>query len=142
MAIGVHIMHKIFKGRCISQGVAVGEAIVSKNALSFFGNININTGIIEDKSNFLYKSSVAGKILVMSHSKGSTASTWAICRLKENESAPAAIIIGKADTILISGAIIAKIPCVDNFEFDPTEKLKTGQTVKVNGTKGTIELIE
>ena len=134
-------MPEVYKGRGISKGSAEGEALVTTEALSFFGSVDPDSGIITERGHELYGVNISRKVLVMPNSKGSTASTWAMCRLYENRVSPAAIIIGKADTILISGAIIAQIPCVDNFDFDPTKKIRTGQRLRVNAGDGTVEVL-
>ena len=123
------------------MGSAEGEALVTTEPLSFFGSVDPDSGIITERGHELYGKNISCKVLVMPNSKGSTASTWAMCRLYENRVSPAAIIIGKADTILISGAIISQIPCVDNFDFDPTKKFKTGQRLRVNAGEGTVEVL-
>jgi predicted aconitase with swiveling domain len=132
---------EVYKGRGISKGSAEGEALVTTESLSFFGSVDPDNGIITERGHELYGATISRKVLVMPNSKGSTASTWAMRRLYENRVSPAAIIIGKADTILISGAIIAEIPCVDNFRFDPTKKFKTGQRLRVNANDGTVEVL-
>lgn len=109
--------------------------------LSFFGGVDPNSGIVTERGHELYGKPISSKILVMPNSKGSTASTWAMFRLRENRVSPAAILIGNADTILICGAIIAEIPCVDHFEFDPTQVFKSGERLRVNATEGKIEVL-
>jgi predicted aconitase with swiveling domain len=134
-------MLKVYKGRGISTGSSEGEALVTTESLSFFGSVDPDSGTITEIGHELYRVNISRKVLVMQSTKGSTASTWAMCRLHENRVSPAAIIIGKADTILISGAIIAQIPCVDNFSFDPTEKFRSGQRLRVNANEGTVEVL-
>ena len=134
-------MLEVYKGRGVSKGSEEGEALVTTESLSFFGSVDPDSGIVTERGHELYGISISCKILVMPNSKGSTASTWAMCRLYENSVSPAAIIIGKADTILISGATIAQIPCVDNFSFDPTKKFRTGQRLRVNASDGTVEVL-
>lgn len=132
---------EIYKGRGISKGSVEGDALVTTESLSFFGSVEPDSGIVTEKGHDLYGKNISHKVLVMPNCKGSTASTWAMRRLYENHVSPAAIIIGKADTILISGVIIAKIPCVDSFDFDPTKKFKTGQRLKVNADDATVEVL-
>jgi len=134
-------MPELYQGRSISKGVAEEEALVTTQPLSFFGGVDPDSGLITERGHELFGVNVSGKVLVLPPLKGSTASTWIICRLSEKGGAPSAIIIKKADIILIAGAIIGKIPTVDNFDFDPTIKFKTGEKLRVNGNKGTVEVI-
>lgn len=133
-------MPESYRGRSIAQGVAEGEALVTSQPISFFGSVDPESGQVTEIGHELYGMSVSGKILVMPPTKGSTASTWIIARLSENRVAPAAIIVSKADIILIAGVIISQIPTVDDFGFDPTVKFKTGQILRVDGSKGIVRI--
>ncbi len=134
-------MAESYRGRSIAQSMAEAEALVTRQPISFFGSVDPESGRITEIGHELYGISVSGKILVMPLAKGSTASTWIIARLSENRVAPAAIIVSKADIILIAGVIIGQIPTVDDFDFDPTVKFKTGQILRVDGEGGTVEVV-
>ena len=134
-------MAETYQGRSIARDIAEGEALVTRQPLSFFGGVDPANGTIVQKGHELSGTSVSGKVLVLPPLKGSTASTWTLCQLAENRRAPVAIIVPKADIILIAGAIIGKVPTVDNLDFDPTVKFKTGQKLRVNGNKGTVTLL-
>lgn len=134
-------MPELYKGRSISKGIGEGEALVTSQPLSFFGGIDPDSGIIRDRGHELFGVKISGKILVLPPCKGSTAGTWTLARLSENGVAPSAIIIGKSDVIVTAGVIMGQIPTVDNFDFDPTMKFKTGQKLRVNGNEGTVEVV-
>ena len=134
-------MPELYQGRSISRGIAEGEALVTHQPLSFFGSVDPDSGLVTERGHELFGVKLSGKVLVLPPLKGSTASTWIICRLSENGVAPAAIVITRADTILIAGAIIGKIPTIDNFDFEPTMKFKTGEKLRVNGSEGTVEVM-
>ncbi len=134
-------MAEIYRGRSIARGSGEGEALVSQHPLSFFGSVDPETGIVTERGHELQGAKLAGRVLVLPPMKGSTASTWILARLAENGVAPSAIVITKADIILISGAIIGKIPTVDNFDFDPIARFKTGQKLRVSGDEGTVEVM-
>ncbi len=134
-------MPELYKGRSISKGIGEGEALVTSQPLSFFGGIDPDSGIIRDRGHELFGVKISGKILVLPPCKGSTAGTWTLARLSENGVAPSAIIIGKSDVIVTAGVIMGQIPTVDNFDFDPIMKFKTGQKLRVNGNEGTVEVV-
>jgi len=127
----------ILKGRCISEGFAEGVAIVSKQPISFYGGVDMNTGKIIEKGHELEGKSVAKKILVFPFSKGSTVGSYVIYGLKKNDVAPLAIINKETEPIVASGCIIAGIPCVDKIDI---EKIKSGDKVRVNAKLGVIEI--
>ena len=134
-------MPELYQGRSIATGIAEGEALVTTQPLSFLGGVDPRSGVIVQKGHELSGVKLSGKVLVLPPLKGSTASTWILARMAEDGVAPSAIVVTRADIILIAGAIIGKVPTVDNFDFDPTQKFKTGQKLRVNGAEGTVEVM-
>ncbi|MEM0360248.1 MAG: DUF126 domain-containing protein [Candidatus Diapherotrites archaeon] len=125
------------KGRTIYAGKAEGEALVSKEPLSFYGGIDLEKGIVVEKGHCLEGQSIAGKILVFPNGKGSTVGSYAIYRLKKAGKAPAAILNKECETIVAVGAIISEIPCMDKIKI---EKIQNCMKVKVDATKGEVEI--
>lgn len=126
------------KGRVISPGKAEGEALVSKEPLGFYGGIDPKTGIVIEKDHELEGKCVKGKILVFPYGKGSTVGSYVIYGLMKNGVAPAAIVNKETETIVATGAILAGIPCVDGIDI---EKIKSGDRVRIDAEKGTVEVI-
>jgi predicted aconitase with swiveling domain len=125
------------KGRKICKGIAEGEAIVTKDGISFYGGIDPDTGKVVEVGHELEGQSVTGRILMFPTGKGSTVGSYTLYRMKKNNTAPAAIINEQIDTIIAVGCIISEIPCVDKIDV---RKFKTGQKVVVNGSEGTVEV--
>ncbi|MFH1234494.1 MAG: DUF126 domain-containing protein [Candidatus Diapherotrites archaeon] len=125
------------KGRTIYAGKAEGEALVSKDPLSFYGGVNLEKGIVVEKGHCLEGKNIAGKILVFPNGKGSTVGSYAIYRLKKAGKAPAAIVNKECETIVAVGAIISEIPCVDKIDI---AKIKDCMKVKVDAGKGEVEI--
>jgi predicted aconitase with swiveling domain len=128
------------KGRSISKGIASGNALISKQRISFLGAVDPTTGIIIDKSLDVYGEEITNRILIFPSGKGSTVGSYVIYQLKKHGKSPAAMITRRVDTIVAVGAIIAEIPVVDSLEIDPIERIRDGVEVLVNGTEGYIEL--
>ena len=131
----------MIKGRAISQGIATAEAAVGKDAISFLGGVDAKTGIVIEKGNALEGKKISGKIMVFPRGKGSTVGSYAICQLAKNGVAPAAIVNVESEIIVAVGAILSGIPMVDRLEKDPIEAIKTGSKVRVDGNKGTVEVL-
>jgi len=125
------------EGRKIYKGIAEAEAIVTKDGISFYGGVDPDTGIVVEVGHDLEGQSITGKILVFSTGKGSTVGSYTMYRMKKNNMAPAAIVNESIDTIIAVGCIISEIPCVDKIDIN---RIKTGQIVIVNGSKGTVEV--
>ena len=132
-------MSEKIKGRSISRGVATGKVLMTKDAISFLGTVDPETGVIVDKDHELYGVSIKDKVLVFPRGKGSTVGSYVIYRLKKNNAAPAAIINADCETIVAVGAIISSIPLVDRPEKDVYAVLKNDDLVTVDGTAGFIE---
>jgi predicted aconitase with swiveling domain len=125
------------RGRKIYKGIAEGEAIVTKDGISFYGGVDPDTGKVVEVGHELEGQSITGKILVFPTGKGSTVGSYTLYRMKKNNTAPAAIVNEQIDTIIAVGCIISEIPCVDKIDVN---EIKTGQKMVVNGSEGTVEV--
>ena len=124
-------------GRKIYKGIAEGEAIVTKDGISFYGGVDPDTGKVVEVGHELEGQSVTGKVLVFPTGKGSTVGSYTMYRMVKNNTAPAAIVNERIDTIIAVGCIISEIPCVDKIDIS---SIKTGQKLIVNGSEGTVEV--
>ncbi len=130
---------KIIKGRVISKGTVSGEALLSEDAISFSGGVNLD-GIVVENEHCLEGQSLAGKILVFPSLKGSAAGMWLLYRLVLKGRGPIALVVSEADAILTAAAIFGEIPAMDHFDQDPLTSIKTGDTVKVDTSEGAITI--
>lgn len=124
-------------GRKIYKGIAEGEAIVTKDGISFYGGVDPDTGKVVEVGHELEGQSITGKVLVFPTGKGSTVGSYTMYRMMKNNTAPAAIVNEQIDTIIAVGCIISEIPCVDKLDLS---SIKTGQRLIVNGSEGTVEV--
>lgn len=132
----------IIKCRKISRGVAQGQVLLSRGAISFLGNVDPKTGVIVDPGHELFGQCIKDRVLVFPHGKGSTVGSYVLYQLIKNGVAPAAMINSESEPIVAVGAIISGIPLVDRMEQDPFKLFKKGDTVRVDGTVGVVETIE
>jgi predicted aconitase with swiveling domain len=126
------------KGRRIFGGKARGNAMVSREALSFFGGVNPDTGIIEEEGHPLQGRSVSGRVLVFPHGKGSTVGSYTLYRMKKTGTAPIAILNRECETIVAVGAIIAEIPCMDRIDID---RIPDDAVLLVDVDNGRVEVV-
>ena len=124
-------------GRKIYKGIAEAEAIVTKDGISFYGGVDPDTGKVVEVGHELEGKSITDKVLVFPTGKGSTVGSYTMYRMKKNNTAPAAIVNEKIDTIVAVGCIISEIPCVDKININ---NIKTGQKIIVDGSQGTVEI--
>jgi predicted aconitase with swiveling domain len=123
------------KGRIINKGTVEGEALVTKDPISFYGGVDPETGMIADKDNELDGVSIKGKILVFPYGKGSTVGPYTIYQLAKLGTGPLAMVNEECETIVAVGCIISDIPAVDKIDIS---KIKTGDKVKVDGDTVTV----
>ena len=124
-------------GRVIYEGEAEGPALVSSSPISFFGGVDLSTGVVSEAGHPLQGRSVAGRVLVFPTGKGSTVGSYALLRLAKQGVGPAALVMASCDTTVAVGAIIAEIPCVDQLDI---EELTSGMTLRVTGDE--LEVLE
>ncbi len=131
----------ILKGRKVVGGTAEGEALISKDPVSFYGGVDPDTGIITEPRHSLCGRCITGKVFVFPPGKGSTVGSYVIYRMKKQGTAPVAIVNVETEAILATGCVISSIPLVDKLDADPIKTLNTGMRLRVVGEKGLVEVL-
>ncbi len=126
-------------GRKICPGTARGRTLVSSQAISFYGGVNPDTGVVEEEGHPLKGKCVRGRVLVFPKGKGSTVGSYTLYRMSKNGCAPAAIINRECETIVAVGAIISEIPCVDQIDI---ENIPDDVIAVVDADHGKVELLD
>ncbi|KAF3388737.1 Uncharacterized protein F1880_004482 [Penicillium rolfsii] len=101
-------MEDSIEARIFIPGTAEGDLIGSNVALSFWGGVNTQTGIVIDTHHPLVGRSVAGKVLAIPSSRGSCSGSGVILELLLNGSYPSALIFARQEMILTLGVLIAE----------------------------------
>jgi predicted aconitase with swiveling domain len=127
--------------RChkVASGYARGPALVTKEPISFLGNVDPTTGVVVDPAHELFGKSVAGMVLIFPGGKGSTVGSYVIYQLKKRGLAPAAMINIRSEPIVAVGAIISGIPLVDRVPEEILE-LESDALVEVDADRGCITI--
>ncbi len=125
-----------FRCRKIVEGVAKGEAMVSKKRISFLGDVDPETGKVVSRDSDVFGKSVRGKVLVFPGPRGSTVGTYVLLRMRKLGTAPIGIINAETDQVVAVGALLAGIPLVDEVEEGFFDAVKTGDIVIVDAVKG------
>jgi len=94
----------LFNGRYVK-----GRLLVLEKPISFFGDIDYSGKIINRELKY-FNESVAKRILVIPHGRGSTVSSYIIYSLAKRNLAPSAILSLYPDTIVLVGCVISNIP--------------------------------
>jgi predicted aconitase with swiveling domain len=123
----------------VASGCASGAALVTKEPISFLGNVNPETGIVVDPDHELYGKCISGKVLIFPGGKGSTVGSYVIYQLKKRGLAPVAMINIRSEPIVAVGAIISGIPLVDRVS-DDILVLKDGVLVTVDADREIVQI--
>ena len=88
-------------------GVAA-TALALTAPISFWGGVDPKTGVIADPRHPQTGERVAGKILLVPETVGSSSAAAILLELVHGNRAPAAIVLHEPDAILLLGLIVAK----------------------------------
>ena len=133
-------MKILLRGRKIIGGVAEGEAVVTRQPISFLGGVNPDRGMVVERGHELEGKNITGKIFIFPHGKGSTAGPYIIYAMAKRKTAPSGMINLEAEPIIAVGAAMGKIPLVDRLDKNPLEVISTGDRVRIDGDQGIVEV--
>lgn len=138
----------ILKGRGLAEGIVEGEALVSKESLVWSHGVIPETGEINDVRVKVCGQNVKDKILIYPLGKGSTSGATWMLETTRCGNAPKAIINRETELIILTGSVLSKalydvtIPVVDRLDQNPDEVINSGDWVRVDGEKGTVEILK
>lgn len=95
------------KARVLFDGVAEGGALVLSEPLSLWGGLDPQTGELIDAHHPQRGAQLAGRVIVMPSSRGSSSSSSVLAEAVRSGHAPAAVLLGEPDLILAVGAAVA-----------------------------------
>jgi uncharacterized protein len=89
-------------------GTAEGELLVLAAPLSFWGGVSWETGAITNVRHPQVGEVVSGRVLVVPEPVGSSSSSAVLLELIRAGRAPAAIVLGRPDAILVVACLVAR----------------------------------
>jgi len=129
----------VITGRAIVAGEADAEALVTHDALSFWGGYDFHTGEIIDKHHPLAGVRASGRILAVPFSKGSSTTTAVLLEAVRAGTAPAAILTTGTDAFFALASIVADVMYGKSFPviaLDPADfaTLRTGEHLSIEAS--------
>ena len=129
------------KAEAIFAGEGTGDLLRLRAPLSFWGGIDQETGRISNVTHPDHNASIAGKVLAIPRMIGSSSSSSIMLELIRNGCAPAAIVVGEVDAILVVGCLVARelgmvAPPVLRMDVEAIARLPDGMLRAVAGTDG------
>ncbi len=130
---------RLITGRVVVAGRAEGEALVTNDALSFWGGYDFHTGEIIDKHHPLAGVRAAGRILAVPFSKGSSTTTAVLLEAVRAGTAPAAILTTGPDAFFALASIVADVMYGKSFpviSLEPAEfaSMRSGQRLQIESS--------
>lgn len=120
-----------------------GEALVLTAPISFWGGVDPQSGRIADVRHPQHGETIAGRVLFLPGTIGSSSASAVLMELVHNGHAPAALVLHEPDAILLLGLIVAKemgwrTPLALRLGRDQFERFR-GKRLNV-GLEGSIDM--
>jgi predicted aconitase with swiveling domain len=141
------------KGRVMVDGHGEGIALVTRMPMNFTAGFTKGGNILPgmrsafmDRHHELFKQKIKNRVLVFPACIGSTGAGGVLLELMYGGEAPAAMIIQRADSLLVAGAVLGGVwfdrvlPVVEYASDDIYQKIRTGDRVIVDGSTGEIRI--
>lgn len=125
---------RILRGVTIhGSGIIKGELVAIRSPISFLGDVDGVRGIVKTSHGEV---NIAGKVMAIPYSTGSTVGPYVMYQLSKYGKAPLAILSTRPDTLILIGAVMANIPLMINL---PEEILNYGGcTIEVRLNESTV----
>jgi len=130
------------KGRKVVGGFAEGEALVTRQTISGWGGVDALRGTIIETRHELRGQSFKDKILVFPGAKGSSGWSGVFHVARLAGAAPKAMVFNEMTTKVALGAVVVRAPAVTDLDRDPLECIETGDWVRVDADRGTVEVVK
>jgi uncharacterized protein len=128
----------VLRGRGLVGGVAEGEALVTREAISGWGGVEPRQGRVIESRHELVGESFAGKVLVFPTAKGSSGWSGMFHMARLMGSAPAAMVFTTMNTKIALGVVVSHVPAVTDLDGDPFTAIRTGDRVRVDAERGEV----
>jgi len=129
------------RGRGVVKGKAQGPALVADTTLSFWGEIDAVSGRVISVGHPLEGECLAGRVLVIRSTKGSSATPMMLRLAYLEGNAPVAMVNVEVDGLAALGCSVNGIPMMADLEVDPFEAITTGDEVIVDADIGVLQVV-
>ena len=130
------------KGTTIHEGSAAGTArgrlLVLDKPISFWGGVDPLTGRIQDPRHPRHGTKLGGRVLAMERTIGSSSSSAVMLELLRNRVAPAGIVVGRPDAILVLGLLVAEELGYDTIPVLRVGKRGIARLAEADGARATM----
>ena len=103
----------------VAGGTAEGRALTSQTPLSFWGGVDVATGMVQDIHNELNGSCMTGRVLCIPFDRGSCSGSGIMLEMIRRGTNPAALLCVEAE------AVLALAPLVGEALYGRTVPIRT-----------------
>jgi predicted aconitase with swiveling domain len=96
------------------------EIVLSRDTFSLRYDMDRETGVVSRKGHALEGLSLAGKIVYFPAVQGGVAAGWGFLALAHRGVAPAGILFGRTNPVMIQGLVLAGIPVMHRLSPIPS----------------------
>ena len=125
-------------GRGLVGGVAEGEALVTREAISGWGGVEPVAGQVIESRHELVGQSFKDKVLIFPGAKGSSGWSGMFHMSRLHGSAPAAMIFNVMNTKIALGVVVTRVPAITDLDQNPLDVIRTGDWVRVDADRGLV----
>lgn len=132
---------RIIRGRGAIGGVVEGPAMISRRTITGWGGVDIRTGKVVEPGHPLAGRSIRGSILILEGSRGSNGWSIFFHAAQEAGCGPAALVFPRLDSRTAVTAAVLNVPLITDLCEDIFAIVRLGDRLRVDGSRGTIEII-
>ena len=117
------------------------ELLLSRDTFSIRYDMDRETGVIARRGHALEGRSLAGRIVYFPAVQGGVAAGWGFLALVGRGVAPAGLLFGRTNPVMVQGLVLAGIPVLHRVTPDPFTVLQDGDRVRLCPARGVVELL-
>lgn len=122
--------------------VVEAPVLVMREGFSPRYDLDRLTGLISRIGHSAEGESIKGRILVIPTTKGGVAGGWAFFDLLHKDIAPAGLVFGKINPVMVQGAVLARMPVTEGWPENLLDVLRTGVRIRLDPQAKTITVLD
>jgi predicted aconitase with swiveling domain len=108
------------------------QALVAGDGFSARYDLDRIRGVFSRPEHKLAGESYRGRVLILDAAKGGVATAWMLHEMKARGVMPAALVLNRANPIMVQGAALADFTLISGFDLDITKVIASGAEVEID----------
>jgi predicted aconitase with swiveling domain len=122
--------------------VTEAPVLVMREGFSPRYDLDRLTGLISRIGHSAEGEFIKGRILVIPTTKGGVAGGWAFFDLLHKDIAPAGLVFGKLNPVMVQGAVLARMAVTEGWPENLLDVLSTGDRIRLDPQAKTITVLD